>query len=226
MKKLYALLVLGLAGFVGAQAQSYSFDPSQHVSTTVDPSGTVQPTITIDNLLSGILEMSWQLDANTFPATWTVQICDNATCVVPGPGTVYEMNPVASGGSSFLKAMITPNGNTGMGTISVLVWERGHSATPDTVSFTAQSIVGIEDQHLSGVALSPNPVSETLRLVSCSNLDAGTLEVFGMNGNLVLSQSTPIGTMVEASVASLAPGIYVVNLTTDAGSFRQKFVKL
>jgi hypothetical protein len=228
MKKLSAIVLLGLASAFGLQAQVYDFDPGRDTSGTVDPGGTLQMTIYINNLSSGILEMEWSQLSTTFPGTWTVQICDNATCVEPAPGNIYAMNPVPVGDHAFLKAMITPNGNTGMGTIKVLVWQRGHGATPDTVSFSAESVVGIEDAALlQGVSLSPNPVHETLRLVTSSTaLENGTLSIYSLNGQLLRSHATVAGMTVETPVADLPPGLYVVALTTEAGSFRQKFVKL
>lgn len=228
MKKLVlSLLTLtALSGFT-LSAQSYTITPSNHLDGTVDPGGATDLTIYFENMLAGNLAMDWmKIDSNYNPF-WTVQVCDNVTCIDPIIGDTQSMAPIAAGDHGFLKALFTPNGYTGTGTIWLTAWERG-SSTPDTVSFTVTSIVGIDDAHLlKGISLSPNPAADQVRL-SAENgiLQDGTISIFSLNGQLVKQVSTTTQSSVSVDVYSLNPGMYIIQYTNTEGLFRDKFVKL
>ncbi len=84
------------------------------------------------------------------------------------------------------------------------------------------SLVGIEDVVFSEVKLSPNPVSNFLRINT--RIQNAMAEIISIDGKAVSSQALAGTNSVD--VSSLQPGVYVLRLTGSNGVGQSRFVKV
>lgn len=82
--------------------------------------------------------------------------------------------------------------------------------------------VGIHDIQ-QNVSIYPNPTSSDVTL-DLSGLNAKTVELFSMNGQL-LNSVVPTENVMTLSLGDYAPGVYFVRIFSDNGVTTQKFVK-
>jgi hypothetical protein len=85
------------------------------------------------------------------------------------------------------------------------------------------AIVGVADEQIDGLKISPNPFSNELNI---DNLDSeGILSIYDLNGREVFSQKVGYGVQVSVNTFSWAPGIYTVNYLTNGKNLNRKVVK-
>ena len=226
MKKLL-LPILLLAGASALIGQNYSFDPSANVSGTVAVGSSITLNIDIHNLKTSTLQLSWMLHENPFDTTlMKVQICDNVSCVDPDSGRSYSMNNIPVGGKSWLKGVFTAKVGPSSGIVKVLVWERGDSLSPDTVSYDVSSFVGVADPApLGGITWGPNPAHDQLALNAEQPLSEAALSIFDLSGRELLRRELPSGQSWLVDVAALPAGLHVMQITSSQGSHQARLVK-
>ena len=97
------------------------------------------------------------------------------------------------------------------------------------------SVIGIDDFHYSSILLSvtdmntesefliyPNPANSTLFINS--NTPVFSIKFYDVNGNLVNTQTEKLN-HAQISVSNLNSGMYFIELTTENGVFRKKWMK-
>jgi len=77
---------------------------------------------------------------------------------------------------------------------------------------------------LDGVQLYPNPVTETLHIV-CNQATLKNIKVMGLLGETIMVQTTENNNQTNLSTGALKPGIYFIDITTNQGTMRTRFVK-
>lgn len=83
--------------------------------------------------------------------------------------------------------------------------------------------VSVPAQEIGEVQVYPNPVSSTLSVLLPEHRVASSFRIFDTFGRVVYSLS---GDVAALNVSSLAPGIYVLQITDNAGKiFTRKFIK-
>ncbi len=77
-----------------------------------------------------------------------------------------------------------------------------------------------------GVRISPNPVSDRLRISNNSRIAIGEISIYDLLGNLVHGQSDILGlSSFEIDLSALSSGMYMVNLRgTDGSQLTKKLV--
>jgi hypothetical protein len=86
----------------------------------------------------------------------------------------------------------------------------GNTASLSTDSF----------EELSGVMISPNPVSSILNISISGNIELVDVSVFNVLGQKVLSANS-----TQVDVSGLPSGVHLLAITTSAGLKRMKFIK-
>lgn len=89
------------------------------------------------------------------------------------------------------------------------------TSTADLIVNDCASIAELEAE---GILVYPSPTTDVLNVQSIS--DIKTIEVVDLSGMIVVN-----GTENSVSVANLAAGMYVINVTTETGMFTKTFVK-
>jgi photosystem II stability/assembly factor-like uncharacterized protein len=73
--------------------------------------------------------------------------------------------------------------------------------------------------------VSPNPVTDVLRISNTENINFTSIQVTDINGRIVKSLNLKNVTSSQINVADLNAGIYFLNITSDAGKAVKKFIK-
>jgi photosystem II stability/assembly factor-like uncharacterized protein len=73
--------------------------------------------------------------------------------------------------------------------------------------------------------VSPNPVTDVLRINNTSNINFTAVQVTDINGRVVKSLTVNNITSSQINVSDLNAGIYFLNITSDAGKAVKKFIK-
>ncbi|MBC7439487.1 MAG: T9SS type A sorting domain-containing protein, partial [Flavobacterium sp.] len=73
--------------------------------------------------------------------------------------------------------------------------------------------------------VSPNPVTDVLRISNNENINFTAIQVTDINGRIVKSLNLNNVTSSQINVADLNAGIYFLNITSDAGKAVKKFIK-
>lgn len=195
------------------------------VSGTVEQNGYLNLEIDMDNTLADSLTLEWETMSNTLPAGWDATLCDYQQCfasVIAG----RVMEPVPPGGHGFIKLTIGPNMVIGSGVVTFDVWERGNTASKQTITYTVNAVVGVDAYDLSqDVHMYPNPASDRVFLGSeKGTIDAGTVKITNLSGAVVKTLQVNPTTTAEVDVRDLAPGLYIFSFETLKGSMNQKLI--
>jgi hypothetical protein len=190
-------------------------------------------------------------DGVAFPATTTTTYLvigtDQFGCtgtdsieitVTPAPSTTLATQPtVCDSDVAFTLSGGTPAGGTfsgtgvsngdfdpatsGIGTFTIM-YSYLDTVTGCTGTSTADLIVNdcasITELEAEGILVYPNPATDVLNVQTISDIKA--IEVVDLSGMIVAN-----GTQNSVSVSNLASGMYVINVTTEAGMFTKTFVK-
>lgn len=227
MKKilLFACLVLGLTGL--AQAQSFTVRPASVRDTSVRADASVDVYIYFDNAFQNPLTLVWEETARNFPQGWLVTICDNFACYTV-PHAMDTMAEVFAGGHGFLKLTATPLNVVGSGTISYHVYDANNPLFTSNVTFNVESTGGtaVDPTRANELfAVSPQPAHDVLKLSARNGqLDKGTVRLFDLKGQLILSQNVNAVQSQSIDVADLTPGMYMLHYESKSGVMSQKVV--
>ena len=92
----------------------------------------------------------------------------------------------------------------------------------DTMSFTVQTTLGIEDLVLPSFSLYPNPATDQIDLSNAYKQLVTSLKVLTATGAVVLESDNP---RESIDISGLAPGVYYVELYHKTGVYTEKFIK-
>lgn len=84
--------------------------------------------------------------------------------------------------------------------------------------------VGIDelDNVSSNISLYPNPAADVLNIKAKDGMRINGIEVFGMDGKMVLSRATINTALYSMPVADMTPGLYLIRILTDRGMTTQR----
>jgi hypothetical protein len=88
----------------------------------------------------------------------------------------------------------------------------------ETSACTSILGLGINENVLNGVTIYPNPVLDNL--VIETEFEVYKVEVFTITGDLILADNQK-----TVGVSNLAPGVYILKMTSDKGTMQSRFVK-
>lgn len=112
-----------------------------------------------------------------------------------------------------------------LGGIEFYTFTPGMTFYLDDFSYTNPSNacqLGLEDNLLEKFNIHPNPVRDRLILLNHNGLMADFITIYDISGRKVLKTRVK-GKSIN--VSSLTPGLYLLHIITEAGTFTQKFIK-
>ena len=92
----------------------------------------------------------------------------------------------------------------------------------DTLTFSVQSILGIEAVVVPNFSVYPNPAQDFIALSDAYHPIAKTVKIVIVNGAVVYESDKPKEKM---DVSGLAPGVYTIEIYHNTGMVVEKFVK-
>ena len=92
----------------------------------------------------------------------------------------------------------------------------------DTMSFTVQSGLGIENVEKSKLRIYPNPANESITLSAAYKSFIQSFKILSITGAVVLENDLSQDRIL---VSDLEPGIYFIELYHKGGKFVERFIK-
>lgn len=227
MKKifLFACLVLGLTGL--AQAQSFTVRPSTVRDTTLRSDASVDVYVYFDNAFQNPLTLVWEKTGLNVPSQWLMTVCDNFACY-PISNSGDTMATVNSGDHGYLKVTAIPQNYSATGSVTYHVWDANNPifSTDVTFNFNATSATAVDPSQASErFVVSPQPAHDVVRLSARNGqLDKGTVRLYDLKGQLVMSQLVTAVQSQSLDVSSLKPGMYMLRYESKSGTLSQKVV--
>lgn len=90
--------------------------------------------------------------------------------------------------------------------------------------FSGNCALGTESFSLNSLTVYPNPATNFITISNDENALITTVEIMDLNGRVV-SVNEVNDTLGQISIANLASGVYLLNITTDQGKAVKKIVK-
>ncbi len=182
----------GKTGSVNGSGSSASF--SYPSGVTVDVLGNVYVTETYSNKIR-------KINGGYFVSPKLPQ----GLTINPDTGVISGTPTVASPQTTYT---VTATNNYGTGTTTVVI--------------TVNSNLGVEDIAFKNMTLYPNPVKDNLNILLSDNSEIESLEVYDLNGKLILKSSNIENTL---NVSNLKAGVYLLKIYQDGRCKTNKFIK-
>ncbi len=90
---------------------------------------------------------------------------------------------------------------------------------------TSTITIGLNDETTLKANIFPNPATDVLNIQMENKEEDISVNIYDLTGRIVLSRVLPSGNMFSIPVATLHSGTYILDLRSDGGAFREKFVK-
>ncbi len=139
-------------------------------------------------------------------------------------GTTYEIEEIPTGftGKVVLNYTVSDaSGNQGTGTKTYQLYDTGTGCAD-----LCTKIVGYEEPELNGIiSVFPNPTNGDLTIDMGSAYGEATIQMFDAAGKLILTEVKGQTTdKLQLNIADQTAGVYLIKITTDAGTAIQKIV--
>ncbi|MCC6462808.1 MAG: T9SS type A sorting domain-containing protein [Saprospiraceae bacterium] len=148
-----------------ASGQTFVPMPGPLLQQEVEPGLANECYIFLDNPGGDSLRLRWKSVESSFPAGWTIDLCDYGACYtgIPASGT---MNTVADTVQAYLKLIVQPNTSPGDAWLWFRVWEDGQATNFQDVFFSLYTpgTTGASAPGSSSLRVFPNPATEFLHL--------------------------------------------------------------
>ena len=224
MKKLI-LPILLLLSFSFASAQSFSLSKNSATHQIQANSTTLDDTLVVTNLSPNTLTLQWEKVVVSSPGGWSVWVCDDVVCHPPSK----EMDSwdISGNGHSDWSLHINPGTMNGPAEIRAIFTDVNNPSDMDSVVFTIDAVLNVDDDMLDPLKLYPNPVREALFLDwEDQNFDHMSLEIVNAAGQTLKTMELTAGNRFETiPVSELPKGMYFARVTADGGMFVKKFIK-
>lgn len=163
----------------------------------------VNLTLTVNMVNEGLSQNSTELSANAQNAAYVWIDCSSGLAV-PGE-TARTFNPVQNG------------------SYAVIVTENGCSDTSACAEVTLTPVGLNENEALQALALYPNPATESINL-QLTGIQIREVRISDINGRVLYTKNTG-SEIISIPVEQLRPGVYLVQVHTDAGTAVRRFIK-
>ncbi|MBL4658683.1 MAG: choice-of-anchor B family protein [Flavobacteriales bacterium] len=162
----------------------------------------------------GLAYVSYYMDG-----LWIYDITNPSNTTVAGWYDMYVgIGDTMTGGGSWGVYPFLPSGN-------VLVSDMRSGLFVFDVSEVKASVESVKQKKPSFEVV-PNPVLDLITMRFEEHVNLQSISVIDLSGRVVeYSEATLSGTSIEYSLGKLAPGQYLLNVTTDKGTFASKITK-
>jgi len=166
------------------------------------------------NIASGSVvekETKIELFCSTEGATIYYTLDGSCPCEDTDARKVYDGTPIVINETTTIKAMAVAPDMT--------------ESDVAEFNYVVNGIIGIEDVAINGqIRVYPLPVHDELN-ITAGGKTIKSVTISFMNGVLVASSANAT-TKVTLDVSKIPTGIYIINITTDSGSFSRKILKV
>jgi hypothetical protein len=85
--------------------------------------------------------------------------------------------------------------------------------------------IGLEEEHVLQANIFPNPVKDIINIHLNAEAENVTAHIYDLSGKVIYAVSLANGKQFTVPVSALATGTYILEIHSDQGILREKFVK-
>jgi hypothetical protein len=160
--------------------------------------------LTINNVDTSVTRTVNTFTANQAGATYQWIDCSKNNSPVAG-ATAKTFNPVASGSYAVVVTLNT---------------------CVDTSNCRDFTLVGLNNAYTTnGISIYPNPAQNQIQISIEQTVSHATIRMISITGQLVIDMTNVAGSQFNFDIAKLPQGIYIVEITENGATSRNKFVK-
>ena len=160
--------------------------------------------LTINNVDTSVTRTGNTFAANQAGATYQWIDCSKNNSPVAG-ATAKTFNPVASGSYAVVVTLNT---------------------CVDTSNCRDFTLVGLNNAYTTnGISIYPNPAQNQIQISIEQTVSHATIRMISITGQLVIDMTNVAGSQFNFDIAKLPQGIYIVEITENGATSRNKFVK-
>lgn len=192
--------------------------------------GRTAATVTVQPCGPPVVDITNPIDGTDFPITDSVKVAATITDEGSISSVVIEIFkgvnlvatlPVSSNGSTYSAAWLpTATGNDY--SVKVTATDNNNNTTSESINFTVSTDVSVNRIASSDVSLFPNPSNSEFTL-NISGVNNYSVYVYSVSGQLVSSSNVTTSTFRFGS--DLKPGLYVLQVVSDAGVYQSQIIK-
>ena len=222
------LFIFTLLSFIGYGQLNFSSD-SLYKEFNVN---TAQDDIVIYHVFTPTtvpVDVKWEIFSVSTPSGWTNDafVCDAITCY--DETTDENQYTITENKSSALDVHYLNQGNAGVGTVKLLIYEVADSMnTFKIITYTVnvQEGVAIKDLSSSNFKLYPNPVKDVLYFDQGQIGEVDKIELFNVIGKKVYSGNVS-NEVTSINLSEVERGIYIAKIYSNNSGLvhTQSFVK-
>ncbi len=170
----------------------------------------ISPNIILKNISSRTLELKWERIKNQLPSGWESAVCDKQCYSGYLDSKTFSLAPGES--ISDFRVNFRPNGNDGIGSAEIKIFELKQPQNQYTITFSASANPSVSSNSISNSIPSvyPNPVTEFLSVSDPSN-DVKYVEIYNLVGKKIYEFALR-NDNAKIDVSELQRGIYIVRL--------------
>ena len=79
-------------------------------------------------------------------------------------------------------------------------------------------------QNVSNFTVYPNPSNGSMTIAGSNNIEEATIKVFDLNGRIVFSEKRSLFGVTKMEMTNLRTGIYIMQITTNTTTYKQKII--
>lgn len=217
-----------LAGFVGANAQSFSVDKDTSKGYWASGAGDVELHVKVTNTSSNPIKFDWKITNLHTDALWTFEsLCDNVLCY---PNTTTGL---ANGMSSFTTDLFSPSNY-----VDMKIAFNGNAAAINTKSYaTIEMKEGLDIKYATyvayknttsvsnvilqdnDIAIYPNPAQNYIDVVYSPSSDVKSIAIYNLIGKVVSVYKVTNKNSARCEFNTDMPsGIYVIRVADSKGN--------
>ncbi len=194
--------------FLAVFALSFSYAQSFSVSSlseqiNLDGTNEVAIEVTVQNLTSDTISISWERTETRLPDGWKNNICDPQKCYTGSSSS--EMFTLPGNGSGTFSVHCTPT-TVDYAIIDIKFFPTGQPDQAVTGTYTFGQVTGTNDLAVAPIALYPNPATNYFQVENGQKVNS--IEMFNILGVKIL-ESTDTD---HVNVSQLKSGLYFVRL--------------
>lgn len=156
-------------------------------------------------------------EGDTVIWTWTDEL----------PHTVE--NEVGNSVETFNSGVLTGIGETFSYTFTVVGVNEYfcgvHGAGMMSGTITVEEVLGVDDNTIGNISISPNPASTVLTLLLPKSITEGQIVVFDMLGKQVFAETFVAENSLPINVSNLNSGVYFIKVVSGENTQIQRFIK-
>lgn len=218
MRKYVLTFVAIMFAFPFWAQMPFTMSPNDTIETEIPSNAYTELMIEQINTTGEALSLGVEVIQNDVPESWDGMVCLQGVClgIIPPVGTTSQMMAISGSTNGYVRLTANPLGNTETATLRIRVYDIANPSDFELATWIVHSSpLGLgEIGNSTGIETYPNPATDFVNISSDDNFDQ--INIYGMDGKLVLHEILPESTTQQISISHLSAGIYMLEILKES----------